>query len=70
MGSDRVQRILACTGLASRRKDKVLLQEGRVTVSGQVAESGSKAELARDSIKVDGRRVQSAATVEEGLNAT
>lgn len=58
MGLDRVQRILARAGIASRREAKVLLQEGRVTVNGHVAESGSRADPARDSIKVDGRRVK------------
>jgi len=56
MGEERIQKIIARAGVASRRKAEQLMVEGRVTVNGKtVAELGAKADLARDHIKVDGR---------------
>ncbi len=57
MSEERIQRILARAGIASRRKAEELIREARVTVNGAVAEIGSKADPAKDAIKVDGRRV-------------
>jgi 23S rRNA pseudouridine2605 synthase len=58
MSEERLQRILARAGFASRRKAEELIREGRVTVNGQVAEIGTKADPERDAIKLDGKRVQ------------
>jgi len=44
-------------GVASRRKAEGLIREGRVTVNGQVARIGDKADPSRDHIRVDGKRV-------------
>ena len=53
---ERLQKILSRAGVASRRKAEELILEGRVTVNGKtVTELGSKADFARDHIKVDGR---------------
>jgi pseudouridine synthase len=58
MPEERLQKILAHAGVASRRKAEQLIVEGRVTVNGAaITELGSKADLARDHIKVDGKRV-------------
>ncbi len=55
MPEERLQKILAQAGIASRRKAEEYIQAGRVTVNGQViTELGSKADLDRDHIKVDG----------------
>jgi 23S rRNA pseudouridine2605 synthase len=55
-GEQRLQKIIAEAGLASRRKAELLIQEGRVTVNGKiVTQLGSKADLRRDHIKVDGK---------------
>lgn len=54
---ERIQKILAERGLASRRKAEELIREGRVTVSGRVALLGEKADPGRDTIKIDGRRL-------------
>jgi pseudouridine synthase len=54
---ERLQKILARAGIASRRKAEELIEEGRVLVNGQVATLGMKADPARDYIKVDGRLV-------------
>ncbi len=56
MAEERVQKILARAGVASRRKAEQLMLAGRVSVNGrQVVELGSKADAERDHIKVDGR---------------
>ena len=57
MSEERIQRILARAGIASRRKAEELIREGRVTVNGQLAGIGDKADPAKDAIKVDGKRV-------------
>jgi 23S rRNA pseudouridine2605 synthase len=56
MAEERLQKILSQAGVASRRHAERMMAEGRVTVNGTaVTELGSKADLARDHIKVDGR---------------
>lgn len=57
MSADRLQKILSRAGVASRRASEDLIREGRVTVNGQVAELGSKADPENDAIKVDGKRI-------------
>ena len=59
MPEERLQKILAQAGIASRRKAEAYIQEGRVTVNGQtVTELGSKADPDRDHIKVDGTLIR------------
>lgn len=56
MPEERLQKILAHAGIASRRKAEEMILEGRVTVNGDIAsELGSKADIERDHIKVDGK---------------
>jgi 23S rRNA pseudouridine2605 synthase len=58
-GGERLQKILATAGVASRRKAEQLIVEGRVTVNGKtVVELGSKADPEHDHIKVDGRLIR------------
>jgi pseudouridine synthase len=58
MAEERLQKILSQVGVASRRQAERIIEEGRVTVNGAVVtEMGSKADLGRDHIKVDGRLV-------------
>jgi 23S rRNA pseudouridine2605 synthase len=53
---ERLQKILAQAGIASRRAAEQIILEGRVQVNGQtVTELGSKADPARDHIRVDGK---------------
>ena len=55
----RLQKILSAAGVASRRASEQMILEGRVTVNGEtVRELGTKADPAKDSIKVDGRRIK------------
>jgi 23S rRNA pseudouridine2605 synthase len=56
MAEERLQKILSQAGIASRRQAEKIIAEGRVTVNGAVvSELGSKADLATDHIKVDGK---------------
>ena len=54
---ERLQKILARAGIGSRRDCDALIEQGRVTVNGQVAEPGTKAVPWRDTILLDGRRI-------------
>jgi 23S rRNA pseudouridine2605 synthase len=55
MAEQRLQKILAHAGIASRRKAEEYIEQGRVSVNGQtVTELGSKADPDKDRIKVDG----------------
>ncbi|HEY1579854.1 MAG TPA: pseudouridine synthase [Terracidiphilus sp.] len=56
---ERLQKILAQAGIASRRHAEELVTQGRVQVNGKtVTELGSKADAARDHIRVDGKLLQ------------
>jgi pseudouridine synthase len=56
---ERLQKILSQAGIASRRAGEQLMLDGRVTVNGAtVRELGTKADAARDDIRVDGRRIR------------
>ena len=57
MQLERIQKILARAGIASRRKAEELIANGEVSVNGKVAKLGDKAEFGRDSIKVRGRLI-------------
>lgn len=57
MSEERIQKILARAGVAARRKAEDLIREGRVTVNGEVATLGAKADPSKDAIKVDDRRI-------------
>ena len=58
MAAERVQKILAQVGIASRRKAEELIVEGLVTINGKLAKLGDKAELGKDAIKVKGKLLQ------------
>ena len=56
MASERLQKIMAASGIASRRKAEVIIAAGRVTLNGRVVtEQGTKADPVRDEICVDGK---------------
>jgi len=55
----RLQKIIAAAGLASRRKAEELILAGRVQINGQtVTELGTKADPEQDHIRVDGKLLQ------------
>ena len=59
---ERLQKILARAGLASRREAERWIADGRVSVNGAVIRKlGSQADPGKDSIKVDGKRIKPAA---------
>ncbi|MFZ0314706.1 MAG: pseudouridine synthase [Candidatus Korobacteraceae bacterium] len=56
MPAERLQKIIAAAGVASRRKAEQLIAGGLVSVNGQiVTELGSKADPEHDHIKVNGK---------------
>ena len=58
---ERLQKILAQAGVASRRHAEELITQGRVQVNGKiVTELGSKADRNRDHIRVDGKLLHGA----------
>jgi 23S rRNA pseudouridine2605 synthase len=59
MAEERLQKVLANAGIASRRKAEELIVAGHVSVNGRtVVELGSKADLDVDEVKVDGQRLK------------
>ena len=63
MELERLQKIIAHAGFASRREAEAMIREGRVTVNGKVVtELGTKAHAGRDHIKVDGKLITRAET--------
>jgi 23S rRNA pseudouridine2605 synthase len=58
---ERLQKILAAAGVASRRKAEEMIEQGRVQLNGKViTELGTKADAGRDHIRVDGKLLQGA----------
>jgi 23S rRNA pseudouridine2605 synthase len=55
---ERLQKIIASAGLASRREAEHWIREGRVSLNGRVVrELGTKADPSRDTIRLDGKRL-------------
>lgn len=55
---ERLQKYLAASGVASRRKAEELIRQGRVTVNGKRAVLGTKVQPGKDVIRVDGKEVR------------
>ncbi len=51
---ERLQKLLSAAGACSRRQAEKYILDGRVTVNGQTARLGDKADPARDRVEVDG----------------
>src|SRR5438045_6349975 len=61
MASERLQKIMAAAGIASRRKAEEIIAAGRVTLNGKVVtEQGTKADPEVDQISVDGHPLKRA----------
>jgi len=56
---ERLQKIMSHSGMGSRRSCEAMIEAGRVTVNGQLAILGQKADPARDRILVDGQLLKS-----------
>jgi 23S rRNA pseudouridine2605 synthase len=52
--NQRLQKILSAAGVASRRASETMIQDGRVTINGQVATVGMSADPDVDVVAVDG----------------
>jgi len=61
MAGERLQKIIARAGVASRRGAEQLVADGRVRVNGRVAGLGDAADAERDRIEIDGRPLHAAA---------
>jgi 23S rRNA pseudouridine2605 synthase len=60
-GTQRLQKVLAAAGIASRRKAEEFILQGRVQVNGKiVTELGSKADPVHDHVRVDGKLIHPA----------
>ncbi|RIV16910.1 pseudouridine synthase [Mycoplasmopsis gallopavonis] len=57
MEQERLQKLLSKAGIASRREAEELINQGKVTVNGQVATLGQKATF-KDDIRVNGQKIQ------------
>ena len=60
MGSERLQKLIARAGIASRRGAEQLIADARVRVNGATAQLGDSADPAVDRIEVDGRPLPAA----------
>src|SRR5258705_14017480 len=61
MPAERLQKIIAAAGVASRRKAEQLITGGLVSVNGKVVtELGSKADAEHDHIRVNGKLLHGA----------
>jgi 23S rRNA pseudouridine2605 synthase len=60
MATERLQKVLAAAGVASRRASERLIAAGRVTVDGQIATLGEQADPEASVILVDGRPIPGA----------
>ncbi len=52
---ERIQKLISACGLASRRAAEEWIAAGRVSVNGEKAHLGDRADLDRDAVLVDGR---------------
>ena len=55
---ERLQKLISACGLASRRAAEEWIAAGRVTVNGEKAHLGDRADLDRDRVLVDGRPLE------------
>lgn len=54
---ERLQKLLSAAGICSRRAAEAYISEGRVTVNGETAQLGWKADPEKDDIRLDGQAV-------------
>lgn len=54
---ERLQKVLAQAGIGSRRACEILIEEGRVSVNGEIAQLGRRVDPAHDVVEVDGSQI-------------
>jgi 23S rRNA pseudouridine2605 synthase len=57
VAEERLQKVMAAAGIASRRACEELIADGRVTVNGEVAALGDKVDPTTDVLHLDGERI-------------
>ncbi len=62
MPLERVQKILSQAGYGSRRYCEGLIEAGRVLINGKTAILGSKADIAKDQVQLDGQQIKISAS--------
>ncbi|SHI74125.1 ribosomal large subunit pseudouridine synthase B [Malonomonas rubra DSM 5091] len=55
--AERLQKLIAQAGLASRRQAESWISEGKILLNGKVAQLGDRADLSADEIIVNGRKL-------------
>ncbi|MBI4175533.1 rRNA pseudouridine synthase [Candidatus Berkelbacteria bacterium] len=61
---ERLQKVLARAGIASRRKAEAIILAGQVTVNGRVVTTlGTKADLTRDAVMINGQPLSQPALI-------
>ena len=64
---ERLQKLLSAAGVCSRRAAEEYITAGRVTVNGETAELGWKADPERDEIRVDGNLLRQKVSIHPDL---
>ena len=57
MAQERLQKFLSECSVASRRKSEELIKAGKVKVNGRVAQIGDKIDTKKDTVTVNGKKV-------------
>ncbi|MFV0382192.1 MAG: pseudouridine synthase [Breznakia sp.] len=65
---DRIQKVIAASGIASRRKAEALILEGRVKVNGEILREMGYLVKRNDNIEVDGKSIQKESKVYYVMN--
>jgi 23S rRNA pseudouridine2605 synthase len=56
--NERLQKLLAQANYGSRRTAETMIEQGRVRINGKIAKLGDQADLAKDVVEVDGKRLK------------
>jgi pseudouridine synthase len=58
MAEERIQKVLSNLGIMSRRKTEELIKKGKILVNNQKADLGTKVDLSRDKLVVEGKEIR------------
>jgi len=62
MATEKLQKILAHAGIASRRHAEQMIESGLVTINGKIAKIGDRADPEKDAIKFEGKLIRPTAS--------